>query len=365
MAVKSIIAKNIDNLTYDIFCKNDISLEKLKLPILKKSCKQYKLKVSGTKPILIERLRTFFNQTKNATTIQSALRMHQAKIYTNKRGPAVHIRKICNNSTDFVSLEPLEEIVFEYFYSYKDDNDFIYGFNLTSLLSLIKSDSKFINPYNRVAFSNESKQNIIALYNNTCIINAKFRAENEPFNQTIKPSLSRLPILHTISTVVNYNPRLDRNLQITFELNQRLNHLINIRRRNINERITQMFIEIDSLGNYTNASWFNSLTHMQYVRLYRCLFDIWVYRGQISYSIKKKICPFYDPFEGIFPRTIYHDAITADHMKKACLIVIENLVYSSADIEYRKIGALHALSALTIVSHSARLAMPWLFESIA
>ena len=43
---------------------------------------------------------------------------------------------------------------------------------------------------------------------------------------------------------------------------------------------------------------------------------------------------------------------------------MENLIYSSVDIEYRKIGALHSLTALTVVSHGARRALPWLYESL-
>ena len=45
------------------------------------------------------------------------------------------------------------------------------------------------------------------------------------------------------------------------------------------------------------------------------------------------------------------------------LFVFENIVYSSPDVEIRKIGALHCLSALTIVSHSARISMPYLYEA--
>ena len=113
-------------------------------------------------------------------------------------------------------------------------------------------------------------------------------------------------------------------------------------------------MEIDQLGNYTSSSWFNNLSHMQYIRLYRCIWDVWNYRGQLNSYMKRQICPFYDPFEGIFPRRL-HTNISLEQIKKGCLIVFENLVYSSYDIELRKIGALHCLSALTLVSSNARL----------
>jgi hypothetical protein len=49
----------------------------------------------------------------------------------------------------------------------------------------------------------------------------------------------------------------------------------------------------------------------------------------------------------------------------ACLTVIENLVYSGIDEDHKKLGTLHALSGLTMVSHDARQAMPWLYDSVA
>ncbi len=51
-------------------------------------------------------------------------------------------------------------------------------------------------------------------------------------------------------------------------------------------------------------------------------------------------------------------------MQSACLIVFENAIYSGIDEDYRKLGAFHVLSALTLVSRGAREAMPWLYESV-
>ena len=43
---------------------------------------------------------------------------------------------------------------------------------------------------------------------------------------------------------------------------------------------------------------------------------------------------------------------------------METMVYTGIDVEYQKIGALHMLSALTIVSPNARQNMMWLYESL-
>ena len=123
-------------------------------------------------------------------------------------------------------------------------------------------------------------------------------------------------------------------------------------------------MEMDRLGNYTQRSWFHNLDRTELVRLYRNIYEIWYYRGQISYALRSNICPFHEPFAGVFQGPVSQNNITLEQIRAATLTIIENLVYSGIDEEYRKIGAFHALTGLTIVSLPAREAMPWLYESV-
>ena len=363
---------NDTDIIYNTHKNNTVEdFKKYKLPQLKDACKKYNLKVTGNKSVLIERIQNCFSKTKSITIIQSLIRMHQARIYVYQRGPALKDRQICCNTTDFVTLEPLNEISLPYFFSYRDDQQFVYGFNICSLITLVKSGSqKFINPYNRKPFNRQLIDTLIKVYNNNFFINIKFKDDNTFFERNPRNYTRRIlyNIRNTIpvSSVDNYNPRVDNRRFIASRENQdRLNFLTFTRQNNdISIRVERLFMEIDQLGNYTSSSWFNNLSHMQYIRLYRCIWDVWNYRGQLNSYMKRQICPFYDPFEGIFPRRL-HTNISLEQIKKGCLIVFENLVYSSYDIELRKIGALHCLSALTLVSSNARLALPYLFESIA
>jgi hypothetical protein len=354
------------HITYHDYITKKKDLYKLKAPILKSSCRQHKLKVSGKKSILIARLDELFTKIKYAIIIQKYIRMRQCYIYYTNRGPGSVQRNLCNNNSDFITMEPLNEINFEYFFSYRDDANFIYGFNIVSLMNLIKNKHKFENPYNRSIFPDSVKKRIIRLYNNTCIVDNSFRKQNDIFsNKETSVYTNRVINRNRISSVDNYNPTFDRVILLTRDLNNRLEYLRHMRSLQVNERVDRLFTEIDNLGNYTNNSWFNNLSHMQYVRFYRTLYDVWCYRGQIPFALKKKICPFHDPFVGIFNRTIYRNSITLEQIKKACLIVMENLIYSSVDVECRKISALHVLSCLTVISPPARNAIPWLYESIA
>jgi hypothetical protein len=361
------------NIKYDDFKKDYFTIKNFKLSTLKNACKKHHLKVTGNKSILFERLCTLFSRINASIKIQSLIRMHFSIIFVNKRGPGLLNRKLCNNQTDFITLEPLDEIPFEQFFSFKDNNNFIYGFNMISLMQNMKKTRVFENPYNRNAFSKQIKLKIIKLNNCSYILSNEYRENNAFFvyNQKLKRSntIRRMPlnndIINNISSVDNYHPFFDRRLiNMNEEMENQINLIQEIRNLEVSERIDRLFVEFDSLGNYTSDQWYRSLTHFQLIRLYRGLYDIWTIRGQISYQLKRSICPFHDPFDGIFPRRIYHDTINYEQLQKGCLIVMENMTYSGINLEYRKIGALHALTALTMVSVPARQIMPWLYESI-
>jgi hypothetical protein len=118
-------------------------------------------------------------------------------------------------------------------------------------------------------------------------------------------------------------------------------------------------MEIDYLGNYTNSTWFTQLTVDQFIYFYRKLFSIW---SRLPDDIKRKIFILGHPFTGYQRDDVSFRNI--NYIQEACLFVIENFVYGGVDIEFRKIGILHVLSALTVVSIGARTSMFWLYESV-
>jgi hypothetical protein len=156
--------------------------------------------------------------------------------------------------------------------------------------------------------------------------------------------------------------RQDNLLNVLIE--ERRRHLTEIRRRPVLQRIQTLFMEMDQLGNYTHAIWFTSLERRDYVRLFRMMYDIWMFRGQLSRETRSCICILGDPFFEVHRERIQlHDAST-EILRDTCLQVMENMVNCGIDDEYKKIGALYVLTALTTVSMSARIALPWLYESI-
>jgi hypothetical protein len=59
-----------------------------------------------------------------------------------------------------------------------------------------------------------------------------------------------------------------------------------------------------------------------------------------------------------------HVLMGIDLFRNQATTIVENIVFSGGDAEFRKIGVMHILTALTAVSEEARIAIPWLYESL-
>ena len=382
--------KEIDNklrdMDYNYFFRNAVQLNKLKLDELKHIAKMHNLKFSGTKSVLADRINVLFQSTKPAVKIQARFRGWVLRESLKLRGPALKKRSMCVNDTDFITMDPINEIPIDLFYSYKDSKDFIYGFNLSSLIQVLKKNlrmnEKIENPYTREAIDGKIIANMVRLYRFCFIMYPDFKNENEKFvNVSGTSNVFRAPPLiqrniqqmndmnrmRNAETVnfAEYQPVIVNNYQISADQYIRINRLREIRTMTINQRINNLFIEIDHLGNYTQASWFNLLERNEFIALYRILYDIWYYRNNFTNEVRYSICPFLTPFYNVINVRNIGILLNTSEIKQLCLIAIENLVYTGFDDDHRRLGTMHALSALTVVSLGARISMPWLYESVA
>jgi len=352
----------IPSITYENYMRYPGLLKRHNVPALKQATREYKLRIGGRKADVIERLVNYFNTNASALRIQTCFRSWISRYIVRLRGPAYMDKSICVNDTDFCSMEPLSEIESNYFFSFTDSKQFTYGFNVSSLIEMLKRSENIntvLNPYTRDALSPMILKNIVSLYNLSFILCPNFHKTNLPY---VIPKMTSTNVMRARSRGIDYEP-ITRTINSVEDLT-RYNHIRQIRTTNQNNRISELFIEIDLLGNYTNKDWFINLEIRDYIRLYRKLYEIWYYRSNLSREVQNSICPYYAPFDGIFTRPLLHSELGLEQIKTACLIVFENMVYSGINIEYRKIGTLHALSALTLVSVPARESMPWLYESV-
>lgn len=304
---------------YHLILKYNYNAQQLKL-----FSKHYKLKISGNKGQLIERLYRHLYLSFHSLQIQKLGRSYLQRKYNISHGPAFIKRDKCTNISDFFTMDQMNEIPFHQFFSYRDDDGFIYGFDIVSLHNLINKCNGIIqNPYNRRPIS----QKVIA-----------------QFKQLFKLSkILNIPISTEIKDI-----ELDVSFEKTVEL-----------------RALSLFQYINSLGNYANSSWFMNLDRNKLIRFLRELIDIWNYRAQLSMEVKRLICPpLGDPFQRIMSFVQIQNLDNINDVKKHILSILEKIVNSGVDESYKSLGSYYVLGALTLVNVEAAEALPWLYQSV-
>jgi hypothetical protein len=220
-----------------------------------------------------------------------------------------------------------------------------------------------MNPYNRELFSKENINQLRTL----CRLNAIIGKYENKWSINIPKSIPppRRPQTILYNQVLNIENQFveTRTLHQPTRLHGELaRRVAEIQAKPLDTRVRELFMEIDQLGNYSQSEWFH-LSANGYMRLYRYLYDIWHFRAQLSRETQRHICSLGDPFQRL--GRIIEMPVTIEEVKGRCLFVMEYMVHTGTDIEYKKLGALHVLSALTLVSINARNAMRWLYESVA
>ena len=290
---------------------------------LKKICKHYKLKQSGNKPELLKNIFNYLYLSSKIILFQAKYRGHLVNRYCRVSGPACLKRKMCVNDTDFISLDPIDNISFYQFFSYTDENNHIHGFDIKSLNNwMLKQKKKVTNPYTR---------NLIP---KDIINNMKL--------------FIRLSKLLGFPLDIHISPHQPIQTNGTYET-----------------RVVNVFQTIDDLGNYTNPDWFLSLSRFQKTRFIRELYDIWFYRLELTNDIRRNICPRGNPFRR-FALNLQIDiiAVSEDILNKFILSVIEEFVYYGIGDEFKNLGASYILTALTLVNQDVANALPWLYHSV-
>ena len=288
---------------------------------LRSITRHYKLTISGNKTKLKNRIFTFLEKSLYCTKIQRIYKGYLQRCYNKSHGPGFPVRNICNNATDFYTMDDISSIPLLQFFSYRDIDGFVYGFDILSLYNLILNNGVDVkNPYNR----NELPTDII--------------------------------------NKIRYKIRLSRVLKIPIKINIETNNAITGQKR-LELRVLSLFQEIDSLGNYSNPSWFTSLDRSNTIKYLRELLDIWCFRAELSNEVKRMICPpSGDPTQNTNVNLIYN--MSNASLQRFVLSVMENLVKNGINRESKSLGAYYVLAGLTLVNSEAAEAIPWLYHSV-
>jgi len=289
---------------------------------LKTQLKKYKLKSTGKKNDLIERLYYYLKSSKYVVKIQSLFRGSLVRRMIQLRGPGLKCREKCVNTEDFLTMDEIKNISLLDFFSYQDEDGKVYGFNIISIYNLIQKSSKeTTNPYTRQPIQANTINNIKHIIN-IC------RAIKRPINV----------IIENINEISN--------------------------KKKIELKTLDIFQHINSLGNYSDPCWFLSLSRTQMIRYYRELYDIWSYRANLSEEIKIKICPPRGALFSCTERMMIANESNILVMQTKILNILEKLAYSGIDNDHKTLGCYYILAALTLVSPNAASALPWLHQSV-
>lgn len=301
-----------------------------KVSQLKEICKFYKLKKSGNKNELITEIYNYLKYSLYAIKIQKIVRGNLLRKYITLAGPAIKLnnRKLCVNDTDFATLEPLNEIHYNQFFSFSDEEGTIYGCDVTSFYELLYKKNNYdihgkkppFNPYNRRHIE-------------PCILS----------NFSLYLRLARVNRIEQTTAIEE--EVIDPSKQLEM-------------------KILELFQYINELGNYADSSWFSSLSRHMTILFIREVYDIWHYRAQLSHDTMRTIVPPHgNPFIGMNLQLAQTQS--DEFVRKQAIKIIEYLVKSGHTTDNRSLGAYYVLAALTLVSEEARNALPWLFQSVS
>jgi hypothetical protein len=328
------------NYSYKEIAKKDLS--KCKVVELKALAKTLDIRVSGNKDELRIRIATHIKHSASAIRVQSWIRRKLVYMWIGLKGS----KKDCVNDTDFYTLEPIDEIPFLYYMQYTGSN-VKYGFNILSLCSLAVKNKSFENPYTREnmrhTIANEMGK-IIRLTNvlfpgNELMEQIKSLYEGKDSSNVLHGLLAQT---HATVRQRNYNPIFTRLESLPME-----------------QRITELFMAIDSLGNYTKKEWLTRMTVVQIRYAIVKVYNVW---QRIPLELRTRICLLMSPFNRQIMPNLNGD-LTQQEALEYIVKMAEILVYSAQQREDRVMGAMYFLIGLTMASPDARESLPWLYES--
>jgi hypothetical protein len=266
---------------------------------------------------------TVSSEATSAQSIQKWYREQIICVKYRRHGPAYYNRPISTNDVDFFSTESVSDISGYMFFSYCDEDKHVYSFDIRSIYTLIQ----------RARVHGEMPTN--------------------PF--------TRAPIHGIVVRKVNSLVKwlTDRHINVEWApLSPPTPE------QQIRMKVVDLFTKIDELNYYSSPDWMLSLDLPGQKRLYKELHALWTHRAGLSIQQKQLIVPnFVSRLFRYAPWALFDQ--TTESMMRLNMGVMRMLISSAEDRNDRILGAMYVVSALTLVHPQARLAYPWLYESVS
>lgn len=314
------------------------------LPQLKYLCRLFKVRLTGNKTELKMYIKTHLCRSWSARKVQKQWRKYMAQQWSLSRGPARFNRALCVNTTDFCTMDDLSTLPFHRFFSFCGSDNKIYGFDILSFYNLCELPSSIAavtNPYTREGISIHVYLRLLQ-----CIDLSKILYNQDVIAEEDEEDIKEA----TVATVATVPAETNLN-------NRRLSPA------DIEREIHVLFRAIDDLGNYSDPSWLLDLERPRLLKFLLDLNDIWSHRANLRVQVKRDISPYGNPFE-------LADIIIGDleymelqDLRLLALKVMIVFVHAGVNRDSQILGAMYVLGALTLSSHAAATALPWLFDS--
>ena len=233
---------------------------------------------------------------KEIITIQRAIRVW-----------CVYRRSRCVNPLDFCTCIPLIKIPYNLFFTYRDQNQFWYGFDVRSFSGLL--DNHHTNPYTRDSIS----MKVIASFRVRC-------------SQLEKVGIST----HFASPTLTVKQKMLDKMLRTFQ-------------------------KIDLLDNYTDYRWFRKLNKSKLRRLYADMQDIWQNRCHMNMLQRQRMVKNGIIFEKD-RKFMRNKSLSA--LRTIILNEFDRMVSEGINEAERKLGAMLILTSLVKVSPEAAMTLP-------
>ena len=251
----------------------------------------------------------YSDNNKNIVIIQSNIRRYLNNI-KSLRGVGYLYRDKCKNDEDFFYFVSKEEIEDKYFFSYKDNKNHIWCFDIRSFNKLILNDKR--NPYTRELIGEKITNRALKL------------------------------------TKILANRKIDINIVEFNHINK-----IDI----IRQKTVDVCSNISHSGYEININWFLSLEIHNLKKLYKSLEDIWNYRAYITPPMRRILIP---PLGLIFQYPVRDVFLLNDKLEIMDLILNEVSKSNNAiELSDRQQGYMYFLIGLSGVSSECLLSHPW------
>lgn len=299
---------------------------------LKQFASEYKLRRSGNKGVLRQRLHSHLVRSWHATRIQSIYRGHLFRRYLRAKGLLAPARpKNTSNDEELESLEPVSGIPLDRLFVIPNAGGVPTIYDVDVLRKLIRTQRERekapYDPYTNVPFALGDLERL----------QEERRLKGLLGRDRVEKVLTATGEVVEVPPVVVVDPEaVAANL---FRL-----------------RIIDLCSQLDSLGHITNPSWFFNLGTEGWRRLCVELADIWAYRAQLPRDVKARVA-------GDFPVPIPPRTLSNSEIRQRVLHQAERMVHRGVNRDSKMLGANYLLIALTLVSPDAAEALPWLYQA--